>query len=582
MLVLPGTAISTNVLYYGDNLDVMRRHISDDSIDLIYLDPPFNSNADYNVLFAEHSGDRAAAQIKAFEDTWEWNQESARMYVEVVEAGGATSLTLQALRQILGQSNMMAYLVMMAPRLIEMHRVLKDTGSLYLHCDVTANHYLKIVLDSVFGKENFRNEITWKRRPGMSSAVHKSVRFGVITDILLYYAKTDSARFVPQYNKTSDEYIKYVAESFKHRDPDGRIFQATSLTNPAYRPNLIYDYKGYKSPPNGWMITKEKMELWDRQGRIYFPSSKDGRLRRKSYVDELKGMPIQNLWTDIEPIGAHAQERLGYPTQKPEALLDRIIEASSKPGDLVLDPFCGCGTTVAAAERLGRNWIGIDITHLAIGLIKHRLRDQFGTAISSQYKVVGEPVSLPDAETLAAEDPYQFQFWALGLVGARPAPLQQKKGADKGIDGNIYFHDDPRGKTKRIIISVKAGANITPAMVRDLAGTITREKAEIGVLITFAKPTKPMRNEAASADFYSSPMGGLHPRIQILTIEELLDGKVIDYPSGSQSINKTFKKAPKAQAPDPSLSLLTPVGEIVAEDATGDDDDLYLDAEIDE
>ncbi len=530
----------------------MRRYLADESIDLVYLDPPFNSNADYNVLFAEHSGDRAAAQIKAFEDTWTWDAGSARAYEEVVENGGPLSETMQAFRQMMGGSDMLAYLSMMAPRLIELHRVLKPTGSLYLHCDPTASHYLKILLDAVFGAKNYRNEITWKRRPGMSSAVHESVRFGVITDTLFFYARSDATAFHPQYNRDSPEYQKYIEEFFTHVDPDGRRYQATSLTNPAYRPNLKYQYKGYQPPDNGWMITREKMEQWDSEGRIYFPKSKDGRLRRKSYADELKGMPVQNLWTDIGPIGAHAQERLGYPTQKPEALLDRIIAASSEPGDLVLDPFCGCGTTVAAAQRLGRRWIGIDITHLAIGLIKHRLQEQFGPTITQTYRVVGEPVSLPDAARLARDDPFQFQAWALGLVGARK---EVARGADRGIDGVIYFHDDPKGKAKRIILSVKAGANVSVAMVRDLVGTVTRENADLGVLLTFTKSTKPMETEAADAGFYVSPMGGRHAKIQILTIEQLLAGNGIDYPARSQRVDLTFKKARRVPSPVETLPL---------------------------
>jgi len=559
-----------NTLYYGDNLDILRRYIAEESVDLIYLDPPFNSHADYNVLFAERSGDQAAAQIKAFEDTWTWTIESRRACDEVIEAGGAVSETMQAFRKMLGSSNMMAYLAMMAPRLIEMHRVLKRTGSLYLHCDPTASHYLKITLDAIFGKENFRNEITWKRRPGMSSAVHESVRFGICTDIILFYAKSQESPFYPQYNRDSAEYQKYVAEFFTHADPDGRRFQATSLTNPAFRPNLKYEYKGYEPPTNGWMITRAKMEQWDSEGRIYFPKSKSGRLRRKSYADELKGMPIQNLWADISAIQAHAAERLGYPTQKPEALLTRILSASAKSGDVVLDPFCGCGTTISVAQQLGMPWIGIDITHLAIGLIKHRLRDQFGEAIATTYRVIGEPVSIPDAERLAVDDPFQFQAWALGLVGARTAQ-SAKKGADKGVDGNLYFHDDPRGSTRRIILSVKAGQNVSVSMVRDLVGTISREKAEMGILLTMAQPTGPMLKEAASAGFYTSPMGGKHPTIQILTIADLLDGKGIDYPSRSQRADLTFKKARRIVSEVQSLpfSALLPIG--VDADRTDDD-----------
>ena len=532
---------SPNQLYYGDNLDVLRLHVPDESVDLVYLDPPFNSNANYNVLFAERDGTQAAAQIKAFEDTWRWDEESALAYADVVEAGGRVSRAMQAFRTFLGETDMLAYLAMMAPRLVELRRVLKSSGSIYLHCDSTASHYLKMLMDAVFGPRNFRNEIIWKRRPGMSSAVHSSVRFGVSTDSILFYGASSDAAFHPQYNRTDPDYQRYVEKSFTMVDENERRFQATSLTNPAYRPNLIYEYKGYKPPRNGWMITKEKMAQWDHEGRIYFPPNKEGRLRRKSYVDELKGMPVQNLWADIQVISSHAQERLGYPTQKPEALLERIISASSHEGDVVLDPFCGCGTTVAAAQVLGRQWIGIDVTNLAITLIRHRLKDAYGDDIEQTYQVIGEPVSVPDAEALAASDPYQFQWWALGLVGARPA--EGKKGADQGIDGRIYFHDGDTAKTKQIVISVKAGKLHAP-YVRDLRGVVEREQAALGVLLTLNAPTQPMRTEAASAGFYASPWGQ-HPRVQILTVGELLAGKKLDAPPPRQT-SLTYKRAPKA------------------------------------
>ena len=528
--------MAENTLYYGDNLEVLRLHVDNESVDLVYLDPPFKSDQNYNVLFKDQDGTRSPAQIQAFEDTWRWDQSSAAAYEEVVEAGGKVSEVLQAFRLFLGDNDMLAYLAMMAPRLVELRRVMKDTASLYLHCDSAASHYLKLLLDAVFGATNFRNEIIWKRRPGMSSAVHSSNRFGTCTDSILFYAKSPEAPFKPQYNKDDPDYQRYIEENFTMVDEDGRRFQATSLTNPAYRPNLIYEFKGYKPPANGWMIRKEKMEAWDREGRIYFPKKKTGRLRRKSYADELRGMPIQSLWIDIQVLSSHAAERLGYPTQKPEALLDRIIQASSDEGDVVLDPFCGCGTTVAAGQRLRRKWIGIDITHLAISLIKTRLHDLYGDEL--EYDVIGEPTTLEGARVLAEEDPYQFQWWALGLVGARP--IEEKKGADKGVDGRLYFHDAEGGDTHQIIFSVKAG-KLQAGYVRDLRGTMEREKAEIGVLLSFDKPTKKMKTEAASAGFYKSPWGK-HPRMQLLTVEELLEGKKIDYPPSKQ-VNRTFKKA---------------------------------------
>ena len=428
-----------NQLYYGDNLNVLRKHLANESVDLIYLDPPFNSKRDYNLLFKSPKGQRSEAQIEAFEDTWHWNEQAEREYDELVHcANTELAQMIQALRSFLGENDMMAYLTMMANRLIELHRVLKPTGSLYLHCDPTASHYLKIVLDGVFGKTNFRNDITWKRRVGMSSAVHESTRFGIITDVILFYAKSGESPFYPQYNKEAEDYQQYIEDRFTLKDKDGRLFQATSLVNPAYRPNLIYEYKGFKPPKNGWMISREKMEQWDKEGRIYFPEDKEGRLRRKSYVDELKGMPVQNLWTDIAEINSQAEERLGYPTQKPLALLERIIQASSNEGDMVLDPFCGCGTAVHAAQKLKRKWIGIDITHLAISLIEKRLKDAFKSR--AKFEVHGTPKDLDAARDLARRDKYQFQWWAVSLVDAQPFQ-GKKKGADGGIDGIKYFGD---------------------------------------------------------------------------------------------------------------------------------------------
>jgi site-specific DNA-methyltransferase (adenine-specific) len=299
--------------------------------------------------------------------------------------------------------------------------------------------------------------------------------------------------------------------------------------------------------------------------------------RYKRFIDDTPGQPMTNVWDDIFPVNSQAIERLGYPTQKPEALLRRIISASANRGDIVLDPFCGCGTTISVAQQLGMQWIGIDITHLAVGLIKHRLRDQFGDAVTATCKVIGEPVSVPDASQLADEDPFQFQAWALGHVGARAHQKKSAdKGADQGVDGNLYFHDDPKGKTKRIILSVKAGRNVGAAMVRDLVGTISREKADIGVFITMTKPTKPMQKEADSAGFYVSPMGGKHPKIQILTIADLLDGKGIDYPSRSQRADLTFKKARRIVADIGQLQLSALPMEAVGTDEPGLDDEEPL------
>lgn len=536
------SGVPAPTIYYGDNLDVLRRYVKDESVDLVYLDPPFNSKADYNVLFAEHDGAQAASQIKAFHDTWHWDQAAAAAFEEfVVTAPHAASQALQAFRTLLGCNDMLAYLSMMAPRLVELHRVLKPTGSLYLHCDPTASHYLKVLLDAIFGKDVFRNEITWKRTHAHGDS---RLRLANVSDRILFYAKSDKHVFVKQYVQYPQSYIdKY----YRHADADGRRYQLVSLRSPHPRPNLTYVYKEIPPHKNGWAVSREKMEQLDREGRLRFPDKPGQTIREKYYLDEMKGVPLTDLWDDIPPINSQAAERLGYPTQKPEALLERIVKCGSKEGDFILDPFCGCGTAIAVAQRLNRRWVGIDITHLAIGLIKVRLRDAHGIGISRAFKVVGEPVSLPDAETLAAEDRYQFQYWALGLLGARPVQSEQKKGADRGVDGRLYFHDDAEtGNVKQVIFSVKSG-HLKNEYVRELPGVVDREKAQIGVLVTLESPTQPMRTEAASAGFYQSPWGTKHPKVQILTVAEILDGKQVDMPPARDI--RTFKKAPKVKRP---------------------------------
>jgi DNA modification methylase len=531
-------AADRNLLYYGDNLDVLRRHLDDESVDLVYLDPPFKSDQDYNVLFAERDGTQAAAQIKAFEDTWRWDQGAARSYQEIVEAGGDVSLAMQAFRTFLGESDMLAYLAMMAPRLIELRRVMKPIATIYLHCDPTASHYLKMLMDAVFGPTNFRNEIIWQRTLAKGLMTR---RLPSNHDAILVYqkspdAKWNSAAIFQPYDP--DNLDEKTGGKYRHVDPEtGRIYRLSDVTNPnPNRPNLTYEFMGMTKV---WRWTKERMEKARQAGLVI--QTKPGTVPQlKRYLDQQRGRPLGDVWTDIPPLNSQAKERLGYPTQKPEALLERIVKASSDEGDVVLDPFCGCGTTVAAAQKLKRKWIGIDITNLAISLIRHRLRDSYGDAVEDTYKVIGEPVSLPDAEALAKSDPYQFQWWALGLVGARPT--EGKKGADKGIDGRIYFHEGD-GATRQVILSVKAG-KLHATYVRDLRGVIEREHAAIGVLLTLDEPTKAMCSEAASADFYTSPWGK-HPKLQIVTVGELLEGKRIDMPPVRQT-SVTYKRAPKA------------------------------------
>jgi DNA modification methylase len=534
----------SGALFYGDNLEVLRRHISDESVDLVYLDPPFNSNADYNVLFAEQDGSRSAAQVKAFEDTWRWDQCAAAALDEVVEQGDEVARTMRAFRTILGESNMLAYLAMMAPRLVELHRAMRPTGSLYLHCDPTASHYLKLLLDAIFGPTNFRSEIVWKRSSAHSDTKQGRRIHGHIHDVLLFFTKGSEWIWNPVYTPYDQSYVDGF---YKHiESATGRRYRLGDLTAAKPGGDVSYEWHG-RFPYKGryWAYSRDKMDAMFEEGRIYIPRKPDGVPSYKRYLDEMPGVPLQDLWTDLDPIHASAAERLGYPTQKPETLLERIIESSSCEDSVILDPFCGCGTAVAVAEKLGRAWIGIDVTYLATHLIKNRLVEAFGESVD--FTVTGEPTTPEDAAKLAIEDPFQFEAWALGLVGARSA--SKKRGPDKGIDGRLVFHEKRGGKTREGLFSVKSGRTGVKD-VRDLRGVIEREGAEIGVLITLRAPTQAMRTEATTAGFYRSGSEGVgtwgkHPRIQLLTISELLEGRRVDMPPLSGSLN--FKRSPKVE-----------------------------------
>lgn len=523
----------TNTLYYGDNLHVLREHVKDESVDLIYLDPPFNSNANYNILFKSPEGHNSDAQIEAFEDTWHWNDSAESAFDEVMRSGNTAAFELlRAMRGFLGDNDMMAYLAMMAVRLLELHRVLKPTGSLYLHCDPTASHYLKLLLDGVFGATNYRNEIVWKRTTAHSDT---KGRFSHGTDVIFYYAKSREATWNEQHGPHSDAYIN---SHYRHMDDQGRRYRHDNIIRSQSmgpRPNLAYEFNGF-TPPFGWRTVREKLEEIDRQGRIHW--SKSGTPYLIRFLDEQKGDIIGNLWDDIPPVNSQAQERLGYPTQKPLALLERIISASSNEGDVVLDPFCGCGTAVHAAQKLGRQWLGIDVTHLAISLIEKRMKDAFPGAA---FTVEGRPQDLGAALDLAERDKYQFQWWAVSLVDALPFG-GKKKGADGGIDGLIYFKPDGK-RTEKAIVSVKGGKNVDVKMIRDLHSAMEREKAPFGVFICTGLPTKPMEREAASVGQWQNEYTGRsHPRLQILTLAELFKGKRPDIPWVDASVMKSAKR----------------------------------------
>ena len=525
-----------NKLYFGDNLNILRDYVADASVDLIYLDPPFNSNANYNVLFKEKSGEESAAQITAFEDTWQWGLEPEAIYKEIVTSGPRKLADLmQALLAFLGRNDMMAYLVMMAIRLVELQRVLKSMGSIYLHCDPTASHYIKLLMDAVFGVQNFRNEVVWQRTSAHANVMQK---FGSVHDVIFFYSRAEEFLWNQQYMPYDNQYIETF---FDQVDESGHRYFRRDLTAAMSHASKgqIYTWKGITPPPSRcWAKTRENMDKLEAQGRIHWPKKKGGMPRLKLYPEDMPGVPIQDIWADIKTMHNLSAERLGYPTQKPEALLERIIKASSNEGDVVLDPFCGCGTAIAVAEKLKRRWIGIDVTYLAINLVQRRLRDSFAEQLST-YEVIGAPTDLQGAEALKEISPHQFEWWAVDLVNARPAK-DHKKGADTGIDGYINFFDDKSGQAKQVIVQVKSGY-IGVNHVRDLKGVLDREKAAIGALITLREPTKPMLTEAAATGFYESKdFPGRYPRLQILTIAELLGGKNLEYPTHRV---ETFAKA---------------------------------------
>ncbi len=523
-----------NKLYFGDNLNILRESVKDESVDLVYLDPPFNSKATYNVLFEEKDGQQSDAQITAFEDTWHWGDEAEASYVELVEQAPIQKLShlMVALRSFLGRNDMLAYLTMMAIRLVELRRVLASHGSLYLHCDATASHYLKLLLDAIFGGHNFRAEIVWRRMNAKGLAFKG---FPKNHDIIFYYTVSNRSiwnrPFAAHDIDYLDTFYKYTEEG------TGRRFRISDLSNPnKNRPNLTYEWNGHHKV---WRWEKPRMIQAEKSGLLYY--SNTGLAYQKRYLDEMKGQPIDTIWDDIPPIQAQSSERLGYPTQKPEALLERIIKTSSNEGDLVLDPFCGCGTTITVAERLKRRWVGIDITHLAVTLMKNRLDTTFTEQDLSPYEVLGTPVDVGSARALARDKPFEFEYWALGLVDARPA-RDKKKGGDSGVDGIIYFFDDMDFTPKKIIVQVKGGEHIGPNIVRDLRATVDREQAVIGILITLRNPTKPMKTEALSAGYYTSQYFNRSvPKIQMLTIEDILAGSSPEY----YRVPNTFKAAPR-------------------------------------
>jgi site-specific DNA-methyltransferase (adenine-specific) len=540
-----------NQLHFGDCLDVMRSSvIPSESIDLVYLDPPFNSNASYNVLFKSPKGHKSDAQIHAFEDTWHWGESAEREYHDLLTQVHSAKLSeaIVALRNILGENDMMAYLVMMANRLLEMHGDLKPSGTLYLHCDPTASHYLKVLLDTIFGVENFRSELIWKRTSAHSSA-H---RYGPVHDTILFYSKSDDFTWNTQFQPYDPT---YVSEFYTHVDPDGRRWRRSDMTGAGTRNGETGEvWRGIDVTMKGrhWAYPPKVLEQMDKQGKLHWPAKEGGMPMLKRYLDEQPGVPLQDIWTDIKPMHNLSDERLGYPTQKPLALLERIIGASSNPGDTILDPFCGCGTAIHAAQKLGRRWIGIDITHLAVNLIERRMRDAFP---GIEFEIHGTPKDYGGAVRLAEEDKYEFQWWALSLIHARPYQ-GKKKGADEGIDGIIFFIDDGTQIPKKIVVSVKGGMR-KHVDIKEVIGTVEQHKAQMGFLLSLEEPSDQMQKVAATAGYYTAPNGAKFPRIQILSVKGLLDGTERPrYPSLDLGA-VTFAKAQVEQGDDKQTDLFS-------------------------
>lgn len=554
-------------LYYGDNLWVLREHIESACVDLVYLDPPFNSSAQYNVLFRTPEGEASGAQAEAFQDTWRWSEQSEASFDAMMATGGQAAEILRSLRSFLGTSDMMAYLANMAIRLHEMRRTMKPTASLYLHCDSNASHYLKILLDGVFGPKNFRNEIIWKRTGAHNSAQ----RFGPVHDVILYYAASEKTKWRP----VRQAYDEAYKQKFSKVDPvTGERFQDVTLTGPGTRQGESgKTWRGFNPTDSGrhWQPASyvyakyekitgrsladlpllKRLDELDRIGLIYWPAKKGGQPRYKQYLKDAPGLALSDVWTDIDAVNSQAKERIGYPTQKPIELLKRIILSSTDEGDVVLDPFCGCGTTVHAAQELKRRWIGIDVAHYAVGVIEDRLRQEFGSQL--KFDVVGRPTEIDGARELARRDKYQFQWWANWLVGVQNYH-ERRRGADSGIDGVIYFRNGPLG-TGRVIVSVKGGDHVGPEMIRSLAGTVDRERAELGLFVCIAEPSTKMRQEAAALGLCKTAHGKL-PKVQIATVEELLKGKKPNLPPRYElNDDELVLRKGRPKADDPQLSF---------------------------
>ncbi len=509
----------SGVLYYGDNLPVLRKWVDDESVDLVYLDPPFNSKRMFNQL---HRG--SEAQDRIFKDYWEWDDAAEAAYREIIAVSSPAPRPLVALMESLlrvleRDKDLLAYLSMMTLRLMELRRVLKPTGSLYLHCDPTASHYLKLVLDVLFGPQNFRNEIVWKRSSAHSDGKQGAKHFGRVSDTILFYSKTDGCTFNQLYTPYDEGYVE---RDYRRTDPDGRRYRIDNIQGPggAAKGNPFYEFLGVK---RYWRYSRERMQKLYDEGRIV--QTKPGAVPQyKRYLDEMPGMPLQNVWTDVPVINNRSKEHLPYPTQKPLALLERIVSASSKPGDVVLDPFCGCGTTIEACKNLDREWIGVDVAPQAVDVIRERMAKVGVTDL----KVIGWPMDLQGAKRLAKDDKIGFQRWAVFMAGGRlPDGRQYSGGADGGVDGEIIFDDG--GRKLRAIVSVKAGG-VGANDIRVLRNVVDDTHSQMGIFLSMTDATPAMRNIARDGGFFTDSHGVEHRKIQLYTAEQLLKREKLDIP----------------------------------------------------
>ena len=537
-----------NTLYYGDNLEILRKYIPAESVDLCYIDPPFNSKRNYNQIY-NNIGNEDRAQAQAFTDTWVWDEQADSGLTEILANDRGifavqTVDLIKGLHPVLKKGSLLAYLVSISLRVTEIHRVLKATGSFYLHCDPTASHYLKLLMDAIFvstGGE-YLNEISWKRTHSHGGAK----RYGPVHDTLLFYTKSSDFCWNAQHTAYSDDYLE---KFFKYQDADGKSYRSTILTGTGTRNGSSgKPWRGYDPTTSGrhWAIpgymrnqvgktddVQTALERLDELGRVIWPKS--GSVPSfKQYLDDMEGVALQDMFVDIPPISAASAERLGYPTQKPEALLERIILASSNEGDTVLDAYCGCGTTVAVAERLNRKWIGVDITYQSIALILKRLTDSYGKGVLDTLTLNGVPRDIESATALALKKDdrvrKEFEKWAVLTYSNNRAVINEKKGGDGGIDGTAFFLTEKHENAK-IVFQVKSGA-VGRGDISKLNNDRQREGAELAVFITLQDATKGMRDEASSAGFYPLPhMGRSSPRVLIVTIEEMLtDSARLDMP----------------------------------------------------